>query len=91
MLGLTGGASMNVSVAEAESKLPELLNVVQGGETVTICREGIPVAEIVRAQPLANRGPRKLGALAGKIVEFDPDWWKAMTDQEADDFIAGKY
>jgi len=29
--------------------------------------------------------------LKGSVVEIDPDWWKAMTDQEADDFIDGKY
>jgi hypothetical protein len=49
------------------------------------------VAEIVQAQAVANRGPRELGTLKDKIVEIDPDWWKAMTDQEADDFIDGKY
>ena len=29
---------MHISVAEAESKLPELLKAVEGGERVTICR-----------------------------------------------------
>jgi antitoxin (DNA-binding transcriptional repressor) of toxin-antitoxin stability system len=82
---------MRVSVSEFESRFSELLQMVEIGESVTICRDGVPVAEMARAQPLANRGPRKLGTLAGKVVEIDPDWWKAMSDQEADDFVAGKY
>jgi len=83
--------AMQVSVSEAEAKLPELLQAVEEGATVTICREGVPVAEIVRAKPHVPQGPRKLGTLHGKIVIHDPDWWKPMSDQEADDFINGKY
>jgi antitoxin (DNA-binding transcriptional repressor) of toxin-antitoxin stability system len=83
---------MNVSVAEAESKLPELLKMVEIGETVTICREdGVPVAEIVQAKPPAKKGSPKFGTLSEKITIHDPDWWKPMSDQEADDFINGKY
>ncbi len=81
---------MNVSVSEAESKLTELLEVVEGGETVTICRDGIAVAEIVPTKRVDQRNPR-FGTLHGKITVNDPDWWKPMSDQEADDFIDGKY
>jgi len=84
-------APLQVSVSEAEAKLPELLQAVEEGATVTICREGVPVAEIVQAKPQIPQGPRILGALKDKIVIHDPDWWKPMSDQEAGDFINGKY
>jgi antitoxin (DNA-binding transcriptional repressor) of toxin-antitoxin stability system len=72
---------MNVSVAEAESKLPELLEMVETGETVTICRDGLPVAEIVQAKPPAKKGAPKFGTLNGKITIHDPDWWKPMSER----------
>jgi hypothetical protein len=28
--------------------------------------------------------------MRGKIQIIDPDWWKPMTDDEADDFIEGR-
>jgi antitoxin (DNA-binding transcriptional repressor) of toxin-antitoxin stability system len=37
---------ITVSVAEAKSKLPELLRAVETGERVTITRHGKPVAEL---------------------------------------------
>jgi antitoxin (DNA-binding transcriptional repressor) of toxin-antitoxin stability system len=81
---------MRVSVSEFESRFLELLKMVEIGEKVTICRDDVPMAEMVRAQPPAPRGPRKFGTLNGRVVERDPDWWKAMSDQEAEDFINGK-
>jgi prevent-host-death family protein len=80
---------MQVSVADAKNKLPELIKAVEDGEAVTICRRGVPVADIVRTrQP--NRKKRTLGTLKGKIQINDPDWWKPMTDEEAEEFLAGR-
>jgi len=80
---------MQVSVADAKNKLPELIKAVEDGEAVTICRRGVPVADIVRTrQP--SRKKRTLGALKGKIQINDPDWWKPMTDEEAEEFLAGR-
>lgn len=80
---------MQFSVADAKNKLPELIKAVEDGEQVTICRRGVPVVDIVRtAQPTGQK--RKLGTLKGKIQVLDPNWWKPMTDEEADDFIAGR-
>jgi len=39
---------MQVSVAQAKKKLTELIKAVEGGESVTICRRGVPVADLVR-------------------------------------------
>ena len=41
---------MQVSVADAKNKLPELIKAVEDGEQVTICRRGVPVADLVRTK-----------------------------------------
>jgi prevent-host-death family protein len=77
---------MQVSVADAKNKLPELIKAVEDGEPVTICRRGVPVVDIVRTKAPARRTPR-LGTLRGKIRINDPDWWKPMTDAEIEDLF----
>lgn len=81
---------MQVNVAEAKNKLPELIRAVEDGERVTICRRGVPVADIVRTKE-PSRKKRKFGTLRGKIRIHDPDWWKPMTDEEVEAFIEGRY
>jgi prevent-host-death family protein len=80
---------MQVSVADAKNKLPELIKAVEDGEPVTICRRGVPVVDIVRTKKASGK-KRVLGTMRGKIQIIDPDWWKPMTDDEADDFIEGR-
>ena len=81
---------MKVSVADAKNKLPELIRVVENGERVTICRRGRPVADLVRTKAASGKKP-KFGALKGQVIEVEPDWWKPMSDREAEDFIEGRY
>ena len=80
---------MQVSVAEAKNKLPELIKAVEAGEPVTICRRGVPVVDVVRTKKTARKKP-KFGTLKGKIKIFDPDWWKPMTNQEVEDLFGGE-
>jgi prevent-host-death family protein len=80
---------MNVSVADAKNKLPELIKAVEDGKPVTICRRGVPVVDLVRTKK-PSRKPRTLGTLKGKIQILDPDWWKPMTDEEVEAFLAGR-
>jgi prevent-host-death family protein len=77
--------TINVSVAEAKNKLPELIQAVEDGESVTICRGSVPVADLVRTTK-AGKHRRRLGTFRDKVVIKDPDWWKPMTDDEADAF-----
>lgn len=80
---------MQLSVADAKNRLPELIKAVEDGESVTICRRGVPVVDIVRTkQP--TRKKRTLGTLKGRIQIVDQDWWKPMTDAEVDDFLTGR-
>jgi prevent-host-death family protein len=81
---------MQVSVADAKNKLPELIKAAEDGEPVTICRRGVPVVDIVRTKKPVRK-KRILGALRGQIKINDPDWWKPMTDKEVEDFLAGRY
>jgi prevent-host-death family protein len=81
---------MQVNVAEAKNKLPELIRAVEDGQPVTICRRGIPVADLVRTKKPARR-KRRLGTLRGKIQILDPEWWKPMTEEELEAFVQGHY
>jgi prevent-host-death family protein len=81
---------MQVSVADAKNKLPELIRAVEDGEPVTICRRGVPVVDIVRTKKLTGK-KRTLGTMRGKIQVLDENWWKPMTDEEVEDFLAGRY
>lgn len=80
---------MQVSVADAKNKLPELIKAVEDGQPVTICRRGVPVVDIVRTEK-PTRKKRALGTLKGKIQVLDPDWWKPMTGDEVEDFLSGR-
>jgi prevent-host-death family protein len=80
---------MQVSVADAKNKLPELIKAVEDGEPVTICRRGVPVVDIVRTTK-PRRKKRLLGTLKGKIQVLDPNWWKPMTDEEVEAFLSGR-
>lgn len=81
-------ALMQVSVADAKNKLPELIKAVEEGEAVTICRRGVPVVDMVRTKR-PTRKKRLLGTLKGKIQVLDPDWWKPMTDKEVERLLSG--
>jgi prevent-host-death family protein len=67
-----------VSIARAKLKLSDLLKAVERGETVTICRRGVPIAHMVRAKAPKGRRKPKLGIMRDKIIIHDEDWWKPM-------------
>jgi antitoxin (DNA-binding transcriptional repressor) of toxin-antitoxin stability system len=48
--------------------------------SVTICRHGKPVADIV---PTEVKDAPKFGTLKGEAFILDPDWWKPQNDIEA--------
>ena len=77
---------MQFSVADAKNKLPELIKAVENGESVTICRRGVPVVDLVRTAEPGRRKP-KFGTMKGKIQIIDPDWWKPMTDEEIEELF----
>jgi prevent-host-death family protein len=80
---------MKVSVAEAKNKLTQLIQTVERGERVTICRHGKPVVDLVPTQSETRAAP-KFGTLKGKLV-VDPKAFEPMTDEEVDAFLEGRY
>jgi antitoxin (DNA-binding transcriptional repressor) of toxin-antitoxin stability system len=74
---------MKLNVADAKNRLPELIKAVEEGKTVTICRRGKPVADLVRTTKPGNEKP-KFGTMKDRIVINDPDWWKPMNDDGVD-------
>jgi antitoxin (DNA-binding transcriptional repressor) of toxin-antitoxin stability system len=81
---------VRVNGAEAKNKLPKRIRAVENGESVTICRSGVPIVDIVQAKEAARKR-RTLGTLRGKVRILDPDWWKPMTGNDVDAFIKGRY
>jgi prevent-host-death family protein len=81
---------MQFSVADAKNKLPEIIKAVEDGESVTICRRGVPVVDIVRTKSPVRK-KRTFGSFKERIQILDPNWWKPMTDDEVDDFLEGRY
>ena len=62
---------MDVSVAVAKNKLPELIRAVEIGERVVITRHGKPVAQLT--PPPAARLTVRLGEMAGRL-RLLPGW-----------------
>jgi hypothetical protein len=43
--------------------------------------------DIIRTKK-PSRKKRRLGTLKGKIQVLEPQWWKPLSDDEAEDFVA---
>jgi prevent-host-death family protein len=56
---------MDVSVAEARNRLPELIRAMEEGEQVIITRHGKPVAQIAPAP--RERRPIRWGAMRDRV------------------------
>lgn len=80
---------MKISVADAKNRLPELIKAAENGRSITICRRGKPVVDLVRTTKSASK-KAKLGTLRDKVIIHDPDWWKPMTEEEVDVFLEGR-
>jgi prevent-host-death family protein len=75
---------MDVSVAEAKNRLPELIHAVEEGEKVVITRHGKPVAQLTPPPP--ERRPVRLGGMRDRI-ELRPGWDAPV---DLDRFLAGE-
>ena len=77
---------MKVSVHEAKTQLSKLLDLVEDGENVVIRRHGRAVAELV---PVRKARPSPLGAMRGEFGMTE-GWERALSDEEAEAFWAGR-
>jgi prevent-host-death family protein len=70
---------MEVSIAEAKNRLPELVRAMEAGESVVITRHGKPVARL--EPPPAQRRQIRLGTMRDRI-KLLPGWDDAVTDED---------
>jgi prevent-host-death family protein len=78
---------MRVSVHAAKEQLSRLLELVEQGKSVTITRNGKPIAELVRVR----RAGLPLGIASGDpLVPSGDAWWQPMMDEEAESWVDGR-
>ena len=80
---------MKVNLTEARIKLSQLMREVEDGQSVTICRRGVAIVDLIPSKERIAERP-KFGTRKGKVVVHDPDWWKPMTEEELKDFMDGR-
>jgi prevent-host-death family protein len=66
------------NISEAKAQLSALLEAVQKGEEVLICKAGKPVAKLSAYS--GAKEPRKLGMMEGQIV-MTPDFDDPLPDE----------
>jgi prevent-host-death family protein len=74
---------MDVSIAEAKNRLPQLIRAVENGQKVVITRHGKPVAQL--APPPRQRRKVQWGAMRDRI-RLLPGWDDPI---DPDRFLAG--
>lgn len=75
-------AMITVNIAEAKAHLSEYLASVEAGETVTICRRNVPVAEIRPVAKPVERQPRPIGlGPGGADYEIPASFWEPLPDE----------
>jgi prevent-host-death family protein len=62
---------MDVSIAEAKNRLPELIRAVENGESVVITRHGKAVAQL--APPPPERRQVRFGTMKD-VIKLLPGW-----------------
>jgi prevent-host-death family protein len=61
-----------VNMHQAKTHLSRLVEEAAAGEEIVIARAGKPIVRLVAV--VGTEGPRKLGKLAGKVVERADAW-----------------
>lgn len=67
------------NIHDAKTNLSKYLEKVEKGETVTICRNNVPIAEI-KSVPQPNTKKRPVGLAKGKI-EILPSFFDPLPDE----------
>ena len=76
---------MDVSIAAAKNRLPELIRAVEGGEMVIITRHGKPVAQL--APIPGERRKVRFGTMRDRIL-LKPGWDEPLDFER---FLAGEF
>jgi len=75
------------NMLEAKTKLSQLVEAAERGEEVLIARNGVPVVKIVPVE----RAKFNFGFLKDQIPEIPDSMLFAMSDEEAEGLIEGRY
>jgi prevent-host-death family protein len=71
-----------LNIHEAKTHLSKYLQRVQEGETVIICKNGTPIAQLAPL-PKKDRPKRQVfGAAKDKIIKIDDSFFDPLTDEE---------
>jgi antitoxin (DNA-binding transcriptional repressor) of toxin-antitoxin stability system len=76
---------IKVNIHEAKTHLSRYLDQVEGGDVVVVCRHNQPVAEL-RAIETAPAHPARVAGLLKGRVDWAPDSFAPMTDEELAEF-----
>ena len=74
---------MDISISEAKAQFSKLVKLAYNNEKIVICKNNLPLVDLVRHQP---EGKRKLGLLKGKFVT-PPSFFEA--DPEIEEMFYG--
>lgn len=69
---MTGEAAAQFNIHEAKTNLSRIIERVERGEEIVICRAGHPVAKVVPLTPRVDRSRRR-GSLRGRLAA-SADW-----------------
>lgn len=72
--------TISVNIHEAKSKLSHLLNLIEQGEVVEICRRNVPIAEVKKIQN-KEKPKRQFGLLKG-MLNVPPEFFEPMNEEE---------
>jgi prevent-host-death family protein len=79
---------MQVDIAEAGSRLPELIQKVREGNPVVITQDGKPLAELTPTPADPKERPKpQFGAMRGQI-KLNPGWDAPITEEQ---FFSGDF
>jgi antitoxin (DNA-binding transcriptional repressor) of toxin-antitoxin stability system len=77
---------MDVSIAEAKERLPELIDAFEKGEPVVITRDGKAVTQLA-PPPAEKKREVRFGTMRGRI-HLEPGWDDPITE---DQFLSGEF
>ena len=79
---------IKLNIHEAKTHLSSYLKRLAKGETITLCKRNIPIAEI-RPIPQEKKAPRPIG-LAKGTLKVPPDFFKPLPDEIISSFYSDK-
>lgn len=72
--------TISVNIHEAKTNLSHLLDLIEQGEVVEICRRNVPIAEVKKVEN-KKKAKRQLGFLKGQ-VHVPPEFFEPMSEEE---------